>query len=90
MQQPYRGHSPLMIGLRASVDGSITVCLIRWRFQLVDCQAYTPHLETFGAEDWPRPRFLALLRRALKAPTRTGKWTLDLGPAEAAEVFSGS
>lgn len=63
--------------------------LIHWRFDLVDCQAYTPYLESFGAEDWPRNRFLAVLKRALRAPTRMGKWTLDLGPVEAAEVFSG-
>ncbi|HEX6899514.1 MAG TPA: leucyl/phenylalanyl-tRNA--protein transferase [Thermoanaerobaculia bacterium] len=64
--------------------------LIRWDFHLVDCQAYTPHLESFGAQDWPRPRFLSALKRALRRPTRMGPWTLELGPAEAAEVFSAS
>lgn len=62
--------------------------LVRWRFHLVDCQAYTPYLESFGAEDWTRARFLAVLKRALRAPARPGKWTLELGPAEAAGVFS--
>jgi len=64
--------------------------LIRWDFHLVDCQAYTPHLESFGAQDWPRPRFLSALKRALRSPTRLGPWTLELGPAEAAEIFSAS
>jgi leucyl/phenylalanyl-tRNA---protein transferase len=58
--------------------------LVRWDFQLVDCQSYTEHLATFGAEDWPRERFLGALERALQAPTRMGPWSLELGPAEAA------
>jgi leucyl/phenylalanyl-tRNA--protein transferase len=62
--------------------------LIRWRFSLVDCQSYTPNLESFGAVDWPRRRFLAVLKRALREPTRPGPWTLELGPAEAAEAFA--
>jgi leucyl/phenylalanyl-tRNA---protein transferase len=61
--------------------------LIRWGFQLVDCQSYTEHLATFGAEEWPRERFLGALERALQAPTRMGSWSLELGPAEAAEMI---
>jgi leucyl/phenylalanyl-tRNA--protein transferase len=61
--------------------------LIRWGFALVDCQAYTDHLASFGAVEWRRSRFLAALKRALRAPTRQGAWELELGPAEAAEVF---
>lgn len=58
--------------------------LVRWRFQLVDCQSWTGHLERFGAREWPRPRFMAVLRSALRRPTRQGPWTLEIGPAEAA------
>jgi leucyl/phenylalanyl-tRNA--protein transferase len=61
--------------------------LIRWRFQLVDCQSWTGHLERFGAEEWPRSRFLAALKRALRLPTRQGPWTLEVGPAEAQTIF---
>ncbi|HEX5720147.1 MAG TPA: leucyl/phenylalanyl-tRNA--protein transferase [Thermoanaerobaculia bacterium] len=61
--------------------------LVRWDFQLVDCQSYTGHLATFGAEDWPRERFLGALERALQAPTRMGSWSLELGSAVAAEVI---
>jgi leucyl/phenylalanyl-tRNA---protein transferase len=61
--------------------------LLRWDFELVDCQSRTEHLATFGAVDWPRPRFLAALDRALRKPTRRGPWTLDLGPAEAADLW---
>ena len=64
--------------------------LISWRFQLVDCQSWTEHLERFGAVEWPRPRFLAVLKRALRQPTRQGPWTLEVGPAEAAEKLSTS
>ncbi|MFP2960099.1 leucyl/phenylalanyl-tRNA--protein transferase [Myxococcus sp. 1LA] len=46
-----------------------------WGFQLVDCQVETEHLARFGAENWPRKRFLAALAKALKEPTRRGKWT---------------
>jgi leucyl/phenylalanyl-tRNA--protein transferase len=62
--------------------------LIRWGFALVDCQAYTEHLASFGAVEVPRPRFLALLKRELRAPTRSGPWELELGPAEASEALS--
>jgi leucyl/phenylalanyl-tRNA--protein transferase len=62
--------------------------LVRWEFAMVDCQAYTDHLASFGAAEWPRARFLAHLKRALRKPTRQGRWTLDLGPAEAAEALS--
>ena len=61
--------------------------LVRWRFALVDCQSYTDHLARFGAEDWPRARFLRLLKKALQEPTRRGPWSLEVGPAEAAETF---
>nr|WP_217442715.1 leucyl/phenylalanyl-tRNA--protein transferase [Myxococcus sp. CA033] len=46
-----------------------------WGFQLVDCQVETEHLARFGAESWPRKRFLAALHKALREPTRQGKWT---------------
>ncbi|HEV7669628.1 MAG TPA: leucyl/phenylalanyl-tRNA--protein transferase [Thermoanaerobaculia bacterium] len=63
--------------------------LVLWDFRLVDCQQETQHLASFGAEPWPRPRFLAELRRAVQAPTKKGAWTLDLGPREAAELWRG-
>lgn len=62
--------------------------LVQWDFHLVDCQQETRHLASFGAEPWPRSRFLAELRQALRTPTKRGAWTLDLGPAEAAETLA--
>jgi len=58
--------------------------LVHWDFQLVDCQSYTEHLATFGAEEWPRERFLAVLEEALQVPTRLGPWEMEVGPVEAA------
>lgn len=48
--------------------------LVGWGFTLIDCQQQTEHLARFGAEAWPRPRFLAALEQALKRPTRQGSW----------------
>ena len=45
--------------------------------QVIDCQVRTEHLARFGAEDWPRERFLAALAVALEAPTRRGRWLLE-------------
>jgi leucyl/phenylalanyl-tRNA--protein transferase len=44
--------------------------------RLIDCQVRTEHLARFGAEEWPRERFLAALAEALQAPTRLGRWEL--------------
>jgi len=62
--------------------------LVAWGFPLVDCQSYTPYLASFGAENWPRSRFLARLKGALRASTRRGPWTLDLDPAAAAALLA--
>ena len=48
-----------------------------WNFQLVDCQLHTDHLARLGAEEWPRAQYLRALPRALRMPTRRGKWELD-------------
>lgn len=44
--------------------------------RLIDCQVRTEHLARFGAEEWPRQRFLTALDEALRAPTRRGRWDL--------------
>jgi leucyl/phenylalanyl-tRNA--protein transferase len=59
------------------------VVLVRWMvargIALVDSQVHTDHLERFGAEDWPRTRYLDALRTLQARPTRRGRWTLDPG-----------
>jgi leucyl/phenylalanyl-tRNA--protein transferase len=52
--------------------------LAAWGFTLIDCQMETQHLARFGAEGWPRSRFLSALRAGLKAPTRFGPWQWEL------------
>jgi leucyl/phenylalanyl-tRNA--protein transferase len=49
----------------------------RWGFRVIDAQVATPHTLAMGAEEWPRSRFLALLRQELAHPTRRGSWGAD-------------
>jgi leucyl/phenylalanyl-tRNA--protein transferase len=51
--------------------------LARWGIDLIDAQVHTRHLERFGAEHWPRARYLQALNGALDRPTRRGKWRFD-------------
>jgi len=50
-----------------------------WDINLIDCQVHTKHLERFGAEHWPREKFLRELEAALEAPTRQSHWSFDDG-----------
>jgi leucyl/phenylalanyl-tRNA--protein transferase len=51
--------------------------LMKWDFTLIDCQLPTAHLKRLGAREIPRDDFLSMLRFALKAPTKKGKWELE-------------
>jgi len=62
--------------------------LMAWGFALVDCQVHTEHLERFGAEEWPRAQFLAVLRASVGAETRRGPWQLELSVEEALTILS--
>jgi len=53
--------------------------LARRGITLVDCQVHTEHLERFGAEEWPRERYLAALAEAIRKPTWRGRWHLERG-----------
>ena len=46
----------------------------RHHFSLIDAQQSTPHLESLGAEEIPRRRFLDLLQKALSKNTIKGPW----------------
>jgi leucyl/phenylalanyl-tRNA--protein transferase len=48
----------------------------RWGFPIIDAQVATPHTLAMGAEEWPRTRFLDVLRDALVHPTRRGSWSV--------------
>ncbi|MCL2448932.1 MAG: leucyl/phenylalanyl-tRNA--protein transferase [Polyangiaceae bacterium] len=45
-----------------------------WGFRLIDAQVPTPHTLAMGAEEWPRRRFIEVLRQELAYPTRRGSW----------------
>lgn len=53
----------------------------RWGFRLIDAQVPTPHTVAMGAEEWPRAKFLEVLRGELDHPTRKGSWTGEPGEA---------
>ena len=50
--------------------------LVEWEIPLVDCQVHTEHLERFGAEEWPRERYLDALAELVTRPSRRGRWSL--------------
>lgn len=60
----------------ASKYGFITLVqdLIQKDFQMVDCQVYTRHLESLGAEKVDRSFFLEQLKEALMFPSHEGSW----------------
>ena len=43
-------------------------------FNLIDCQVYTPHLESLGASEIPRENFLEILEGNQKEETIRGNW----------------
>lgn len=71
-----------MFSLATNASKVAFVRLVRqvaaWDFHFVDCQMYTPHLARFGAKEVARKQFLRLLRDGLNAPTRCGKWELEV------------
>lgn len=46
-------------------------------FELIDCQIASAHLESFGAIDLSRSRFLKLLKALCREARRPGSWTSD-------------
>jgi len=59
--------------------------LVRWEFTMIDCQVATRHLESFGARDRARSEFMVLLKRALTAETRIGKWSFPVPDSAASQ-----
>lgn len=51
--------------------------LLRWHYELIDCQVSSPHLARLGAQELPREVFLTALGRALQRRTLYGPWQLD-------------
>jgi len=53
--------------------------LQRRGFDFIDCQQHTAHLESLGAVDVPRSRFLKDLDKALIPRTHKGSWSRSFG-----------
>ncbi len=52
--------------------------LIKWDFQLIDCQVASSHLSRFGAVDIPRERFMDYLNQyAEPIDNHRNRWQLD-------------
>lgn len=51
--------------------------LQQWGFKLVDCQVYTPHLESLGATLIPRPQFINLLQQYAANNETHGEWSFN-------------
>jgi leucyl/phenylalanyl-tRNA--protein transferase len=51
--------------------------LERWSFGMIDCQMSTPHLQSLGAQEIARPRFMRVLQELVNYPTRNGPWRFD-------------
>ncbi len=49
--------------------------LQRHRFTLVDCQVFTPHLASLGAQNISRTEFMKNLKKGLKRNTLSGRWS---------------
>lgn len=79
------GESMFAVESDASKIATVTLFgnLCEWNFSFVDCQVYSDHLARFGAVEWPRERYLRVLRETLSRPTRRGPWQLDLSPIDA-------
>ncbi|MBK7860939.1 MAG: leucyl/phenylalanyl-tRNA--protein transferase [Archangiaceae bacterium] len=72
------GESMFALAPDASKVAFVTLVreLIRWGLALIDCQQETAHLARFGAESWPRQRFVARVAELVTRPTRSGPWKL--------------
>jgi leucyl/phenylalanyl-tRNA--protein transferase len=56
--------------------------LSRWRYGMIDCQMYTPHLATLGAREMPRAEFIRKLQELVNCAYVPGRWNLDLDLAQ--------
>ena len=48
--------------------------LLDWGYKMIDCQVYTQHLASLGAEEVPRRTFCRDLSRWTRLPGRKGSW----------------
>ena len=49
-------------------------CLIAWGYQMIDCQVETEYLQSFGATNISRDKFIELLTRYVDEPISSQAW----------------
>lgn len=54
-----------------------------WGWPLLDAQLPHPHLDSLGAQAWPRRRFLEAVHALVRAPELQGAWTDRFGRLDA-------
>lgn len=52
--------------------------LAKWQFTLIDCQVYSEHLGSLGAELIQRERFVEFLQKYCDQPGHIGNWQCDI------------
>ncbi len=70
------GESMFSFQSNASKAALITLCnmLEHADFSILDCQVYTEHLDSMGAEMIPRKDFIAMVNKGLEKKTIRGNW----------------
>ena len=58
---------------------ALALRLREWDWPLIDAQVGNPHLQTLGAEAWPRNDFLAAVHALCAGPGTPGRWTDRFG-----------
>ena len=66
---------------------SLALQLIRWKFDLLDCQVYTAHLHSLGAIEIGRNYFLRKLHSSVRKPFKQQTWKFTEDPAEMLQKF---
>lgn len=61
--------------------------LIDWDFELIDCQAYTEHLQRFGALEIKRSIFIEQLKHGLAHESKQSKWQLYCTAKDAVNIL---
>jgi len=56
--------------------------LAKWHYALLDCQVYSEHLASLGAESIARERFIAYLDNFCDKPGHAGEWRFDVSREE--------
>jgi leucyl/phenylalanyl-tRNA---protein transferase len=73
----FYGESMFYIETDASKFALYWLCemLKNWEFHFIDVQQSTSHLKSLGAVEIERKEFLRMNSKAMKPPTRKGKWS---------------